>query len=83
MGGCVLYSASGTRLDAPQFLGDASIHQLDARLELDFVRHGDGTRMRIEAQEPPWKVIRAFPLANKGTLAHIHNVSGGCSRMIR
>lgn len=33
--------------------------------------------MRVEAQEPPWKVIRAFPQASGGALVHLHNVSGG------
>jgi urease accessory protein len=33
--------------------------------------------MRVDSQDPPWKVVRAFPQANRGTLAHLHNVSGG------
>jgi urease accessory protein len=33
--------------------------------------------MHVEAVEPPWKVVRAFPVANRGTLVHLHNVSGG------
>jgi urease accessory protein len=33
--------------------------------------------MRVGAQDPPWKVIRAFPQENGGTLVHLHNVSGG------
>src|SRR5689334_25372148 len=33
--------------------------------------------MRVNAQDPPWKVIRAFPLTNGGALVHLHNVSGG------
>src|SRR5690348_12893716 len=33
--------------------------------------------MRVGAQEPPWRVIGAFPLANGGALAHLDNVSGG------
>jgi len=33
--------------------------------------------MRVDAQEPPWKVVRAFQQADRGTLVHLHNVSGG------
>jgi urease accessory protein len=33
--------------------------------------------MRVDAQDPPWKVVRAFPQANGGALVHLHNVSGG------
>lgn len=33
--------------------------------------------MRMGAQEPPWRVIRAFPQTGGGSLAHLHNVSGG------
>ena len=33
--------------------------------------------MHVNAQEPPWRVIRAFPLDNGGVLVHLHNVSGG------
>jgi urease accessory protein len=33
--------------------------------------------MRVDAQDPPWKVIRAFQQANGGALVHLHNVSGG------
>lgn len=33
--------------------------------------------MRVGAQQPPWKVVRAFPIPNGGALTHVHNVSGG------
>jgi urease accessory protein len=33
--------------------------------------------MRLGAQEPPWRVIRAFPQENGAALVHLHNVSGG------
>ena len=33
--------------------------------------------MRVGAQEPPWRVIRAFPQENRAALVHLHNVSGG------
>lgn len=28
-------------------------------------------------QDPPWKVVRAFPLPGSGSLVHLNNVSGG------
>ena len=33
--------------------------------------------MRVERQEPPWKVVRAFRNADGAALVHLHNVSGG------
>lgn len=33
--------------------------------------------MNVYAQQPPLKVIRAFPVADGGVLLHLHNVSGG------
>jgi urease accessory protein len=33
--------------------------------------------MFVDAQEPPWKVIRAFAQPGGGALVHLHNVSGG------
>jgi urease accessory protein len=50
---------------------------LNARLELRFTADSDGTKLRVEAQEPPWRVIRAFPGSCGATLVHLHNVSGG------
>jgi urease accessory protein len=35
------------------------------------------TVLRLKSQQPPWRVIRAFPNATGETLAHLHNVSGG------
>ena len=34
-------------------------------------------RLRIQQQQPPWRVIRGFPTASGETLAHVHNLSGG------
>ena len=34
-------------------------------------------RFQVERQDPPWKVVRAFALAECGKLVHLHNVSGG------
>ena len=33
--------------------------------------------MHVDAQQPPWRVVRAFSQANGGSLVHLHNVSGG------
>lgn len=33
--------------------------------------------MYVDAQQPPWRVIRAFPQDNGSSLVHLHNVSGG------
>jgi len=33
--------------------------------------------MFVDAQQPPWRAVRAFPQPNGGTLVHLHNVSGG------
>jgi urease accessory protein len=33
--------------------------------------------MRVGRQQPPWRVIRAFPQENGAVLVHLHNVSGG------
>ncbi len=35
------------------------------------------TRLHVYAQQPPLKVIRAFPVSDGGVLVHLHNVSGG------
>jgi urease accessory protein len=33
--------------------------------------------MHVDAQQPPWRVVRAFSQSNGGSLVHLHNVSGG------
>lgn len=73
----MLHSFAGTRIDAAPLARDAALHQLSARLELRFEASNQRTRMRVDAQDPPWKVIRAFQQANGGALVHLHNVSGG------
>jgi urease accessory protein len=50
---------------------------LRARLELRFDASGGRTKMHLGLQEPPWRVIRAFPQDNGAALVHLHNVSGG------
>ncbi len=48
-----------------------------ALLSLRFEDSGGQTVLRLRHQQPPWRVIRAFPNATGETLAHLHNVSGG------
>jgi len=33
--------------------------------------------MYVDAQQPPWRVVRAFAQDNGSALVHLHNVSGG------
>jgi urease accessory protein len=33
--------------------------------------------MHVDAQQPPWRVVRAFAQDNGSALVHLHNVSGG------
>lgn len=39
--------------------------------------HFGRRRFRIERQDPPWKVVRAFAQPGGGRLVHLNNVSGG------
>jgi urease accessory protein len=48
-----------------------------ALLSLRFEDIAGQTVLRLKQQQPPWRVIRAFPNAGGETLAHLHNVSGG------
>ncbi len=42
-----------------------------------FEAAGGRTQMRVDTQEPPLKVVRAFRQDNGAALVHLHNVSGG------
>jgi urease accessory protein len=48
-----------------------------ARLHLEFSAVARGTQFRCLQQEPPWKVVRAFPNPSGESLVHLNNVSGG------
>jgi urease accessory protein len=49
-----------------------------AKLHLRFQLGDAGsTILRVQQQEPPWRVVRGFQTASGETLAHLHNVSGG------
>jgi urease accessory protein len=47
------------------------------RLRLTFAADEAATHLRIEAQEPPLRVIRHFRTPDGAALTHLHNVSGG------
>ena len=46
-------------------------------LGFDYDQAAGQTRLLTNAQRPPLKVIRAFPLPSGGVLVHLHNLSGG------
>jgi urease accessory protein len=49
-----------------------------AILHLSFEQNHTGTTiLRVNQQEPPWRVVRGFVSPSGETLAHIHNLSGG------
>lgn len=48
---------------------------LEAELALRF--EGRPTSVRCLRQDPPWKVVRGFPLPSGASLVHVNNVSGG------
>ena len=53
---------------------------MNARLALRFDASGGRTRLKVDQQQPPWKVVRAFHSsgqANGAAMVHLHNVSGG------
>jgi urease accessory protein len=37
----------------------------------------EARQLRIHCQDPPWKVVRAFPQNGGPVLVHLHNISGG------
>jgi urease accessory protein len=52
---------------------------VNGRLHLGFLydRTARQSRLAVYEQQPPLKVIRAFPLPQGGALVHLHNLSGG------
>jgi urease accessory protein len=57
----------------------ARTERLRARLALDFECSTEGGKTILAAtqQQPPLRVVRAFPLEDGAALVHLHNVSGG------
>lgn len=53
--------------------------KVQGRLHLSFTYNQamQQTQLQVAEQQPPLKVIRAFPLAEGGALVHLHNLSGG------
>src|SRR5579884_1139928 len=48
------------------------------RLHLGFERNAAGaTILRIQQQDPPWRVVRGFDAPSGERLVHMNNVSGG------
>ena len=50
---------------------------LQASLTLVFERLAGRTVLAASKQEPPLRVVRAFPLEDGAALVHLHNLSGG------
>jgi urease accessory protein len=50
---------------------------MHAQLQLDFSVAGGRTQLHCSQQDPPWKVVRAFPNPAGESLVHLNNVSGG------
>lgn len=47
------------------------------KLDLTFTRVAQRTVMRVNQQQPPLQVVRAFDLPDAASLVHLHTVSGG------
>lgn len=65
----MLQSVPGIGIHAARVARDAPVHQLN----LCFAPE----RFRVQRQDPPWKIVRAFVLPDSGALVHLHNISGG------
>jgi urease accessory protein len=50
---------------------------MHAQLHLEFSVAAGRTRLHCVQQDPPWKVVRAFPNPAGESLVHLNNVSGG------
>src|SRR5271170_1827424 len=57
----------------------AKPERLRARLALEFEYSAERAQTILAAtqQQPPLRVVRAFPLEDGAALVHLHNVSGG------
>jgi len=73
----VLHALAGDRVDAPRVARNTALHQLNASLALRFEAAESRTRLHVDRQEAPWKVVRAFAQPDGAALVHLHNVSGG------
>lgn len=50
---------------------------LHLRFQREAATAGGQTRLQPLVQQPPLRVVRAFPLADGAVLTHLHNISGG------
>jgi urease accessory protein len=50
---------------------------MHAQLHLAFSTVPGGTQLYCARQDPPWKVVRAFPNEAGESLVHLNNISGG------
>ena len=50
---------------------------MHAQLHLAFSAVPGGTQLHCARQDPPWKVVRAFPNEAGESLVHLNNISGG------
>jgi urease accessory protein len=53
------------------------VNNVKGRLTLAFENQSGQTILKVQRQEPPLKVVRAFPLPGGAALVHLHNLSGG------
>jgi urease accessory protein len=67
------------RAQGQRRLAIAARNRVDAKLRLDFARDiaTKQTFLAASHQEPPLRVVRAFPQNGGAALVHLHNVSGG------
>ncbi len=76
-GDWMLHPAAGTGVHAPRLARNPAVYQLAARLAVRFESEEGRTRVHVDTQQPPWRVVRGFSQDNGGSLVHLHNVSGG------
>lgn len=50
---------------------------MNGRLDLKFTRKAHATSLHVNSQQPPLRIVRAFPRPHGDTLVHLHNLSGG------
>lgn len=70
-------SVAGSERGAKQALAPRSHVHAELRLEFERDDAEGQTVLAASHQEPPLRVVRAFPLADGAALVHLHNVSGG------
>lgn len=58
-------------------LATNTVPRVNGILDLQFLATPEGTRLAVQTQEPPLRVVRAFNAADGAALVHLHNVSGG------